>query len=191
VPNVHDRSNTDGSNSPPQASQKVETTEFIGHPLHSDCTAPSEFRPPPDRSKLSTIPDLRRCENCRDFSFRKRPRPHRIVHTDRMSLFAFELGQITHLFRRFYGGGSDGIFANERRDNLFQKSSMGCESIGGIRRSRGEGQLRSDDGFWIKTLRLRHIHFDRHDPALPASKLQTQTRCSVERRRSFGCLVAR
>jgi len=37
--------------SSPQASQKVETVEFICHPLHSNCTAPLEVRPPPEGSE--------------------------------------------------------------------------------------------------------------------------------------------
>lgn len=48
----------DASNSPPQASRRVETDRFIGHPLHSNCTAPSTFWTTHD--KMRTILDFLR-----------------------------------------------------------------------------------------------------------------------------------
>jgi len=38
---------------------KIETIEFIGHPLYSNCTAPSEFRPPPEASECRRFLTLR------------------------------------------------------------------------------------------------------------------------------------
>jgi hypothetical protein len=40
---------TERINSPPQASQKLETVELICRPRTLNRTAPSEFRPPPEQ----------------------------------------------------------------------------------------------------------------------------------------------
>jgi hypothetical protein len=161
---VQDHLSTESGNSPSQASQNFEISEFIGHPLYSNCTAPSEFRPPPEQSKCRRSLTLCVCKAI-ESGFRKRLSPLATVNLDHRSLFASDSGHITYPFRRFCGGGS----SRNPQTNGSEIYSKISHLVGHGRRS----DLQVMTGFGSLGLHvLRPIRFDCHDTALPTSKFQ-------------------
>jgi hypothetical protein len=163
---VHDRLSTDRSDSPPQASQKVEIAEFIGHPLHSNCTAPSEFRPPPDRSKMPMIPDLRRLRKLPRFRFPKtsrspQDRQHRSQELVRIR-FGLHHASVPAILRRWFRRN----FANERRDKLFQKSSPAAEHLTEFagHELRVDREVMTDSGYKGSTFATHMLRSPRYGP---------------------------
>ena len=156
---------------------KSKRIDFIGHPLHSNCTAPSKFWTPHE-IKMRTIFDLAHSESHRDLDSENAQVPTRSSTFDHTRLIASELGHIAHRIRRFHGGGPNGISQTNGAGNYSEQFPR--------RDPRPIAKRYQDFDGDAHILRLRRPYrFDRHDMAFPMSKLQAQIGCSVERRRTF------
>lgn len=174
------------SNSFPQALQKIDTVELIGHPLYSNCTAPSEFRPPPERSECYRSPAFCISESY-GLGFRNGPSPlMRRIDLCYFRLFRIRIGldhaSVPAILRRWF----QCVFANVWCEELFRES---CARVRGIADYRRRISSADDPALRASTLTTPK-RCDRHDAALSSSRFLEQIGSSVERRRQMIFVVS-
>lgn len=163
------------NDSSPRALRKIHTVELICHPLYSNCTAPSEFRPPPERSECCRSPVLCISESHR-LGLSKSPSPLMRVDSDYFHLFRTRIGldhaSVSAILRRWLRR----VFANVWCGELFQDS---CGRVRGIADNRR--RIWSADGsVLIASTFTTPKRCDRHDAALSSSRFLEQMDSSVD-----------